>query len=322
MSLTEVRRAVRRAGEGLWTRIRPAVSCRREGASWLDSPTSGEPRDRTRVLDGAGPVPRPADGRVVVIEVLDASDRLVALQTFVPWGRRGLSLDLMRRSPDAPNGTNEFLTAELMAWAEEHGIARISLNFAFLRRVFAEAEQVGASTVVRAGSRVLGAFDRFWQIQRLYRANAKYNPAWQPRFIALPGTLNVLQVAAACSAAEGFIPDLSPRTGDESRELTASELAEVHQIDTPRPPTDDWAKRAGDQTRQRLRHLAELEASGRPGYPVGRRQAVRLSALTDPLAQADGRGVVGRVRDPRPGRVRFVDLVDAGRASSWWWTLT
>ncbi|MGB3954425.1 MAG: bifunctional lysylphosphatidylglycerol synthetase/lysine--tRNA ligase LysX [Brooklawnia sp.] len=315
-SLTEVRRAVRRArSEGLWTRIRPAGELSAEEGAELarlaDQWRAGETeRGFSMAL---GRFPDPADGRVVVVEVLDASDRLVALQTFVPWGRRGLSLDLMRRSPDAPNGTNEFLTAELMAWAEEHGIARISLNFAFLRRVFAEAEQVGASTVVRAGSRVLGAFDRFWQIQRLYRANAKYNPAWQPRFIALPGTLNVLQVAVACSAAEGFIPDLSPRTGDESRELTASELAEVHQIDTPRPPTDDWAKRAGDQTRQRLRHLAELEASGRPGYPVGRRQAVRLSALTDPLAQADGRGVVGRVRRIRDlGGVCFVDLVDAG----------
>lgn len=315
-TLAEVRRAVRRArSEGLHTRITQAGDLTAEelaelaqlAQEWREGKTE---RGFSMAL---GRFADPADSRTVVVEVYDASDQMVALQTFVPWGRRGLSLDLMRRSPKAPNGTNEFLTAELMAWATDHGITRVSLNFAFLRHIFAEAQQLDASTLAKVNSQVLGILDRFWQVQRLYRANAKYSPTWQPRYLGLPSALSILQVGLACLSAEGFGPSLSPTSPAKPRQLTPTELAEVRQIDTPQAPTDDWATRAGDQTRHRLRHRTELEAAGRPGYPVGRREAVRLSNLADPLTDANDRAVAGRVRRIRNlGAVCFADLVDAG----------
>ncbi len=72
-----------------------------------------------------------------------------ALLSFVPWGRRGLSLDLMRRDPDADNGVVEFMVAGMVGAARGFGVRRLSLNFAVLRSVFSGAEQLGAGPVLR-----------------------------------------------------------------------------------------------------------------------------------------------------------------------------
>ena len=47
----------------------------------------------------------------------------------VPGGR-ALSLSSMRRERDTPNGLNEFLICRALEYAREHGIERVSLNFA------------------------------------------------------------------------------------------------------------------------------------------------------------------------------------------------
>lgn len=56
-----------------------------------------------------------------------------ALLHFVPWGTRGLSLDLISRDRTAPSGLAELLVAEVIRRAPELGVQRISLNFAAFR---------------------------------------------------------------------------------------------------------------------------------------------------------------------------------------------
>ena len=55
--------------------------------------------------------------------------------SLVPWGTNGVSLDLMRRSPQSPNGTNELMVSELCLQGEDIGVTRISLNFAMLNGI-------------------------------------------------------------------------------------------------------------------------------------------------------------------------------------------
>ncbi|MGW3559489.1 phosphatidylglycerol lysyltransferase domain-containing protein [Streptomyces sp. NPDC000963] len=56
----------------------------------------------------------PGDGRCVMLECTDGQGELRALLSFVPWGPRGLSLDLMRRDREAENGLMEFMVIELL----------------------------------------------------------------------------------------------------------------------------------------------------------------------------------------------------------------
>jgi lysyl-tRNA synthetase class 2 len=47
---------------------------------------------------------------------------------FVPWGRTGLSLDLMRRDPSADNGLVELMVASLAERAAVFGVGRVSVE--------------------------------------------------------------------------------------------------------------------------------------------------------------------------------------------------
>jgi lysyl-tRNA synthetase class 2 len=53
------------------------------------------------------------------------------------------------------------------------------------------------ATALRLGS-------RWWQIDSLYRFNAKFQPTWAPRFVAYPQGRDLPRIAVAALEAEGF----------------------------------------------------------------------------------------------------------------------
>ncbi|CAM5625975.1 hypothetical protein STANM337S_05987 [Streptomyces tanashiensis] len=57
------------------------------------------------------------------------------------------------------------------------------MNFAMFRSVFERGDRLGAGPVLRLWRTTLGLFSRWWQIESLYRANAKYRPVREPRFV-------------------------------------------------------------------------------------------------------------------------------------------
>ncbi|HET8616969.1 MAG TPA: phosphatidylglycerol lysyltransferase domain-containing protein [Actinomycetales bacterium] len=152
-----------------------------------------------------------ADGDVVVVRGYDSAGVLVALLSLVPWGVDGLSLDVMRRSRDSENGMLEFLVATLADQASALGIRRLSLNFAVFRSALERGGEVGAGPVLRLWRSLLLGASRWWQIESLYRANAKYRPEWVPRFLCFPRATAAARVAVAALQAEAFIvrPTLS-----------------------------------------------------------------------------------------------------------------
>ena len=145
------------------------------------------------------------DPDLVVARARDATGRLVAVLTFVPWGRDGLSLDLMRHARDSENGTVEFVVVGVAKIAAELGVTRISLNFAVFRSVFERGARVGAGPVLRLWHRVLLVASRWWQIESLYRANAKYQPEWVPRFVCFRRAGELPRVGMAALEAEAFV---------------------------------------------------------------------------------------------------------------------
>ncbi|GHD52619.1 MULTISPECIES: phosphatidylglycerol lysyltransferase domain-containing protein [Streptomyces] len=145
------------------------------------------------------------DGQCVMLECTDGEGELRALLSFVPWGPQGLSLDLMRRDRDAENGLMEFMVIELLRRAQEIGITQVSLNFAMFRSVFERGGRLGAGPVLRLWRSLLSFFSRWWQIESLYRANAKYRPIWEPRFLLFEKSADLLRIGLAAARAEGFL---------------------------------------------------------------------------------------------------------------------
>ncbi|MFF4551832.1 phosphatidylglycerol lysyltransferase domain-containing protein [Streptomyces sp. NPDC001422] len=147
----------------------------------------------------------PDDGRCVMLECTDAEGALRAVLSFVPWGPNGLSLDLMRRDRDSENGLMEFMVIELLRRAREIEITQVSLNFAMFRSVFERGARLGAGPVLRLWRSLLSFFSRWWQIESLYRANAKYRPIWEPRFLLFEKSADLLRIGVASARAEGFL---------------------------------------------------------------------------------------------------------------------
>lgn len=167
--------------------------------SWRDGATE---RGFSMALGRLGD---PADGRCVMLECRDANDTPRALLSFVPWGERGLSLDLMRRDRGCENGLMEFMVVELLLRASELKVDRVSLNFAMFRSVFERGSRLGAGPVLRLWHTTLTFFSRWWQIESLYRANAKYRPVWEPRYLLFARSSDIPRIGLASARAEGFL---------------------------------------------------------------------------------------------------------------------
>ncbi|WP_409485528.1 bifunctional lysylphosphatidylglycerol synthetase/lysine--tRNA ligase LysX [Arsenicicoccus dermatophilus] len=251
-----------------------------------------------------------SDGRNVAVLVRDADGHLVALQSFVPWGTRGLSLDVMRRAPRAVNGVNEAMVSALVEAAPELGIRHVSLNFAMFRSVFTGADKVGAGVGVRLADRLLTVASRYWQLESLYLANAKYLPRWEPRFVCFQTAAVLPQIGLAAGVAEGFLPGRAvavTRTGEDLVSLDGAEprpfadLVSEQDAALLAPKRPD--RRIGEQQQVRLAKLARLADAGMEGYPV---RVPRTCELADARAAAEGTGPVeqdaSRQADPAAPR--------------------
>jgi lysyl-tRNA synthetase class 2 len=147
----------------------------------------------------------PRDADAVIVLCRDGTGRLRGLLQLVPWGDDGLSLDVMRRDRSSENGIIELMVTDLMTQAPTLEVARVSLNFAVFRSVFARGERLGAGPALRLWRAVLMQASRFWQIETLYRANAKFRPAWVPRFVCFRSAVDIPSLSVAMLRAEAFL---------------------------------------------------------------------------------------------------------------------
>jgi lysyl-tRNA synthetase class 2 len=170
----------------------------RQADSWRGSPTE---RGFSMAL---GRVGGQDDGRCVIATATE-DGVLRAMLHFVPWGSDGLSLDLMRRDRSAAPGLNDFMIVEVIKAAHDLGVKRISLNFAVFRAALERGERIGAGPVLRAWRRVLLFLSRWFQIESLYKFNAKFCPEWVPRFVVFPNTRDAPRIGLAALEAEAFL---------------------------------------------------------------------------------------------------------------------
>ncbi|ALA66425.1 bifunctional lysylphosphatidylglycerol synthetase/lysine--tRNA ligase LysX [Corynebacterium lactis] len=267
----------------------------------------------------------PADSNNLLVEALVGQQR-VAVLSFSPWGKTGYSLDLMRRGPKAPNGTVELMVTEVCQSGEDLGIARISLNFAMFRTVFASEDKLGVGPLQRNWRLLLVFLSKFWQMEALYRTNDRYGPTWVPRYACFATPRTLPRIAFASGIAEGFVNVPRFLGGDSRRRITGMAdtskgalaayaavpeiLAGINQRPTRRVP---------EQTAVRIASATAMKESGRDPWPVGMQPSVRCADIAKlagtSAASASGAGtgvsVAGRVMAKRDfGGVVFLQVRD------------
>jgi lysyl-tRNA synthetase class 2 len=114
-----------------------------------------------------------------------------------------MSLSFMRRDSETPNGLTEFLVARAIELLRERGVEHVSLNFAPFARWLHSPEKLHEHVL----GRLIARFNRFFQIESLYRFNAKFFPRWEPRYLLFQG-MSLPRTGLAAMWAEGQLPKL------------------------------------------------------------------------------------------------------------------
>jgi lysyl-tRNA synthetase class 2 len=145
----------------------------------------------------------PQGGPALVVYASDGEGAIRGFLHFVPtYGRSAVSLSFMRRQPDTPNGLTEFLIAEAIEHLRARGVAEASLNFAAFARLIREPHGL----VERGLGRLIALGDSWFQIERLYRFNAKFFPRWEPRYFMYEHRFGLPHAGIAALWLEGQLP--------------------------------------------------------------------------------------------------------------------
>lgn len=258
----------------------------------------------------------PTDGQCVLVEALDPDGQVNALLSLTPWGRHGLSLDLMRRDRNADNGLVELMVTSLVQAAPRWGVERISLNFAVFRSAFEEGARIGAGPILRTWRGILLFFSRWWQLESLFRANVKYQPRWVPRFLGFGDRRELARVGVASAVAEGFLPGGVRRNHAAAMAVTSAEARLPQGSDEP--VDHGRMGRVPEQMRVRMDKLARLRDAGTDPYPVAvprtascAEVADRHGGLEPDTRTGESTAVAGRVMLLRDhGKLCFATLRD------------
>ena len=97
-----------------------------------------------------------------------------------------LSIDLMRHAPDAPNGIMDYLFTELMLWGAGEGYRWFNLGMAPMSGFETRAL---APVWTRIGALLFRHGEHFYNFRGLRRYKEKFQPCWEPRYLAAPGGL-------------------------------------------------------------------------------------------------------------------------------------
>jgi len=130
---------------------------------------------------------------------------------YVPWTTNGLSLDRMQRERGTDPGVNELMIVETVEWARANKKDYVSLNFAAFRSLFERADKISAGPITRGMRNLIRFSSNFFQVESLYRFNAKFQPGWETRYVLYPRASDLPRVGWAALRAEKFISGFRSR---------------------------------------------------------------------------------------------------------------
>jgi phosphatidylglycerol lysyltransferase len=97
-----------------------------------------------------------------------------------------ISPDVMRFTPDAPNGTMDYLFTQLMLAGKQRGYRWFNLGMAPLSGL---EDRTLAPIWAKMGAFVFRQGEHFYNFQGLRQYKEKFGPDWSPKYLASPGGL-------------------------------------------------------------------------------------------------------------------------------------
>jgi phosphatidylglycerol lysyltransferase len=132
--------------------------------------------------------------RLAIAVATDADGAAIAFATFRPTGiDGGWVLDLLRRAPGGTPGALEGCLAEAAFGLRDAGAPTLSLGLAPL----AGLDDASAVTEERGLARAASLVRRFYDVRGLAFFKGKFDPRWEPRYVALENRRDLPALAIA-----------------------------------------------------------------------------------------------------------------------------
>jgi phosphatidylglycerol lysyltransferase len=132
------------------------------------------------------------------IAVVRKEGRVVAFANVWTSGtKEELSVDLMRHLPDAPAGVMDYIFLHLILWGQQEGYRWFNLGMAPL----AGLENRSLGTLWnRVGALTYRLGENFYNFQGLRQYKDKFDPVWEPMYLASPGGLALPRILTNLAA--------------------------------------------------------------------------------------------------------------------------
>lgn len=148
------------------------------------------------------------------VAVVRVDGRIMAFATI--WttpGHTAFSIDIMRYADDAPKDVMDYLFVELLHWGREQGYVAFEFGMAPLAGL---EDRPLAPLMSRVGRLMFERGEDIYNFRGVHRFKDKYDPVWQPRYIAAPNKwtipLLMADVGFLSSGGIGGVSVLSRRT--------------------------------------------------------------------------------------------------------------
>ena len=128
------------------------------------------------------------------VGIIRKNGKIIAFANIWPGaGREEFSVDLMRHTSDAPHGIMDYLFTHIILWGRQEGYRWFNLGMAPLSGL---EDRSLAPLWNRLGAFVFRHGEHFYNFQGLRQYKDKFDPVWEPKYIALPGGLALPHILA------------------------------------------------------------------------------------------------------------------------------
>jgi phosphatidylglycerol lysyltransferase len=128
------------------------------------------------------------------VAVVSRNKKIIAFANILIGAEKEeLSIDLMRFLPSSPEGIMDYLFIELLLWGKQQDYKWFNFGMAPLSGI---EDRALAPLWTHAGAFIFRYGEHFYNFQGLRKYKEKFNPQWQPKYLACPKGLMLPHVLA------------------------------------------------------------------------------------------------------------------------------